>query len=187
MKDYQKKILIYGIPAVVVGIASAIIAALVFGETAFYSICWALAGAALAAVVARVAYHLIQKDNTPEMWQISIYGVVSVAGWVGGILSTTWLWATFALAVMCIGILMATGTRFCKAVARERLRKSLERTLRYKKVGDMLSGELDTKRPLTVIVDSVALTVAEAEKAGYSTEAESGREYIALLLDSKEN
>ena len=187
MKTYQKKLLIYGLPAFFIGIATAIIAALVFGETAFYSVCWGIAGGALAAVIARVIYHLVQGDNTPEMWQITVYGVISVAGWIGGILSTTWLWATFALAIMCVGVLMATGTRFCKAVAKEKMKKSLERTLRYKKVGDRLSGELDTKRPLTLIVDGVALTVAEAEKAEYSTEAESGREYIALLFDREED
>ena len=111
--------------------------------------------------------------------------LLACGGWLGGILSTSWGWTTLWLAVMCIGILMALGTRFCKAVAEARTKNSLENTLRYQFVDDRLGGTPNLDKPLTLIVDGQALTVAEALKAGKTDAARKGRDYIRKITEGK--
>ena len=185
MKTYQKKLLIYGIPAVLCCIIAALIAGLVFHSGVFYSIFWGILFGGIGSTAARLIYHLYLRDYAPEMWQITIYMLLACGGWLGGILSTSWGWTTLWLAVMCIGILMALGTRFCKIVAEVKTRNSLESTLRYQYVDDKLGGSPNLDKPLTVVVDGQALTVEEALKAGKTEAAKKGREYIRKITEGK--
>ena len=185
MKTYQKKLLIYGTPAFLCCIITAFIAGIVFDTGALYAIFWGMLAGGLGAIVSRLAYHLYLKDYAPEMWQITIYMLLACGGWLGGILSSSWGWTTFWLSLMCIGILMALGTRFCRSVAEERTKNSLESTLRFQFVDDRLGGTPNLDKPLTLILDGQALTVEEALKAGKTEEARKGREYIRKITEGK--
>ena len=185
MKTNQKKLLIYGIPAVLCCIIAALVTGLALHEGVLYAIFWGVLFGGSGATVSRLIYHLYLRDYAPEMWQITIYMLLACGGWLGGILSSSWGWTTLWLAVMCIGILMALGTRFCKAVAEVRTRNSLESSLRYKFSEDRLGGTPNLDEPLTLIVDGQALTVEEALKAGKTEEARKGREYIRKITEGK--
>lgn len=185
MKTYQKKLLIYGIPAMLCCIIAVLVVGLAFHTGALYAIFWGILFGGVGATLARLVYHLYLKDYAPEMWQITVYMLLACGGWLGGILSTSWGWTTLWLAVMCVGILMALGTRFCKAVAEARTKNSLERTLRYQLVDDMLGGAPNLDKPLTLILDGQPLTVEEALNAGKTEEARKGREYIRKITEGK--
>ena len=185
MKAYQKKLLIYGIPAVICCIAAALIAGLVFDQGVLYSIFWGIFASGIGATLARLGYHLYLKDYAPEMWQIEIYMLLACGGWLGGMLSASWGWTTFWLSLMCIGIIMALGTRFCRAVAEVKVKNSLEATLRYEYVDDKIGGSPNLDAPLTMIKDGTALTVEEALKAGEIEAAKKGREYIKRITEGK--
>lgn len=186
LQSGQKKLIIYGSAALVCGIIAAVVAAVPFRTGAAYAIFYGGFGAAVGGVLARTAYHIILKDYAPEMWQISIYLLVASAGWLGAVLALSWGWVSLWLSVMCIGILMAVGTRFCKSVAKTRVSASLETTLRYRLSGDKLDGKALVDSPLTVVKDNVALTVAEAENQGFKDAAKKGRDYIKSLLEEGE-
>ncbi len=185
MKIWQKKLLIYGIPGILCCIVAALVAGLVFDTGAMYAVFWGVFFGGLGVTVSRLVYHLVLKDYAPEMWQIEIYMLLSCGGWIGAVLATSWGYVSLWLCVMAIGILMALGTRFCKAVAEAKVRSSLEVTLRYRYIDDKLGGTPDLDHPLTVIKDGQPLTVEEAEKAGEKKAAESGREYIRKITEGK--
>ena len=184
MNVTEKKVLIYGTAALTGFLISSLVAGIIFKETVLYSVFFGLFGAVIAALVARLAYHLSLKDYAPEMWQITIYIALSDAGWLGAVLSTTWGWVSLWLSVMCIGILMALGTRFCKEVSKQRATSSLERTLRYRFVDDVLGSAPNLDAPLC-LVKGTAMTVEEAEKAGEREKAAEGRAYIARITGGK--
>lgn len=184
MTKGSKKLLIYGCCGVSAFIIACLIAGLVFRTGLMYAMFYGLLFAGLAVTLARTVYHLILKDYAPEMWQISIYMIVACIGWLGGILSLTWGWASLSLAVMVGAILMAVGTRFCKEVARAKTTSSLEQTLRYKFVDDILGGAPNNDAPLC-LVNGTPMTVAEAEKAGAVEVAKKGREYIQKILGDR--
>ena len=185
MSVLRKKILIYLLSAIAGFLIAALVSVLAFDESLLYALFFGLFGAAVSGMLARVVYHLSLKDYAPEMWQITIYMLLACGGWLGGILSTSWGWTTLWLSVMCIGILMALGTRFCKAVAEIRTKNSLEKTLRYQYVDDKLGGAPNLDKPLTLIVDGQALTVEEALKAGKTEAAIKGRDYIKKITEEK--
>lgn len=185
MKTYQKKLLIYGLSGILCCIIAALVSGLVFATGVQYAIFWGILFGGIGVTVSRFIYHLYLKDYAPEMWQITIYMLLACGGWLGGILSTSWGWTTLWLSVMCIGILMALGTRFCKAVAEIRTKNSLEKTLRYQYVDDKLGGAPNLDKPLTLIVDGQALTVEEALKAGKTEAAIKGRDYIKKITEEK--
>ena len=185
MKAYQKKLLVYGIPAAVCCITAALVAWLAYGTGLAYALFWGIFAAGIGATVARLVYHLCLRDYAPEMWQIEVYMVLACGGWLGGILSASWGWTTLWLAVMAGAILMALGTRFCKEVAEVRTKNSLERTMRYQLSEDRLGGTPNLDRPLTLVVNGQALTVEEALKAGKTEEAMKGREYIRKIMEGK--
>lgn len=185
MKTYQKKLLIYGLSGILCCIIAALVSGLVFATGALYAIFWGILFSGIGVTVSRLIYHLYLKDYAPEMWQITIYMLLACGGWLGGILSSSWGWTTLWLSVMCIGILMALGTRFCKAVAEIRTKNSLEKTLRYQYVDDKLGGAPNLDKPLTVKVDGQALTVEECLKAGKTEEAKKGRDYIKKITEEK--
>ena len=184
MSVLKKKILIYLLSAFAGFLTTALVSGLAFDEGLLYALFFGFFGAGVAAMLARVAYHLALKDYAPEMWQITIYIALACGGWLGAVLSTTWGWASLWLSVMCIGILMALGTRFCKEVAKQRISSSLERTLRYRFVDDVLDGAPNLDAPLCLIKGS-AMTVEEAEKAGEKDKAAEGRAYINRITGGK--
>lgn len=167
MTMLKKKILIYGVSALFTFIIASLIARLAFSESVIYSLFWGALGAGVAITVARTVYHLALKDYAPEMWQISVYMAVACGGWALGIISTTWGWASLALAIMTGAILMAIGTRFCKEVAVQRTSSSLERTLRYELMDDRLGGTPNLDKPL-ILVAGTPLTIEEARRVGVS-------------------
>lgn len=185
MKTWMKKLLIYGLSGVAGMIVASIVSGLAFHVGVLYALLWGIFGAGIAIVLSRLIYHLVLRDYAPEMWQIEIYMMLACGGWLGAILATTWGWVSLWLAAMCVGILMALGTRFCKAVAEAKVKSSLEVTLRYRFVDDRLGGTPDLDNPLTVVKSGQALTVEEAEKAGEKEAAERGRAYIRKITEGK--
>ena len=163
MKAYQKKLLIYGVSAAFCFITASLLSGVVFSTETAYAFFWGILSGGIGVTVARLVYHLVLKDYAPEMWQITVYMLLSCGGWLGGILATSWGWTTFWLSVMCVGIIMAAGTRFCRRVSETRVQNSLETTLRYRYIDDKLGGTPDLDSPLTVVVNGQALTVEEAE------------------------
>ena len=184
MSVLKKKILIYLSSSFAGFLVAALVAGLAFDESLLYAFFFGIFGAAITGMLARTAYHLALKDYAPEMWQISIYIALSAGGWLGAVLATTWGWVSLWLSVMCIGILMAFGTRFCKEVAKQRTTSSLERTLRYRFVDDVLGGTPNLDAPLC-LVKGTAMTVEEAEKAGAMDKADEGRAYICKITGGK--
>ena len=184
MSVLKKKILVYLLSALAGFMSAAFVAGLIFKESMLYAVFFGVFGAGVSAMIARVIYHLALKDYAPEMWQISIYISLACGGWLGAVLSTTWGWVSLWLSVMCIGVLMALGTRFCKEVARQRTSSSLERTLRYRFVDDVLGGTPNLDAPIC-LVKGTAMTVEEAEKAGAKDKAAEGRMYISKITGGK--
>lgn len=184
MSVLKKKVLIYLLSAISGFIIAALVSGLAFDESLLYAFFFGMFGAAVSGMLARVVYHLSLKDYAPEMWQITIYIALSAGGWLGAVLATTWGWVSLWLSVMCIGLLMAFGTRFCKEVAKQRTSSSLERTLRYRFVDDVLGGTPNLDAPLC-LVKGTAMTVEEAEKAGANDKAEEGRAYIHRITGGK--
>ena len=185
MKSWQKKLLIYGLVAVAGLLVAALISGLGFHTGAVYAVLFGAFGAGISVTLARVIYHLSLKDYAPEMWQITVYMIIACGGWLGAVLATTWGWVSLWLSIMSLGILMALGTRFCRAVAVVKTQNSLERTLRYQYADDKLGGAPNLDKPLTVKVDGQALTVEECLKAGKTEEAKKGRDYIKKIMEGK--
>lgn len=152
-------------------------------EGALYSVFWGLFASVLALIVARVAYHLATKDNSAEMWAVSIYGIVAALGWLIGILSTTLTMATIGIVILMAGAMMALCTRYIGHDG-ARLRESemidaLSATLRYRFMGDVVTGQIDIKRPLIVLDGKTdPPTINEARAAGFTAEAEAAVAYV---------
>ncbi len=181
----KKKLLIYGLSAVVGLLAAALISGLAFDVGVLYSFFFGFFGAGVAVLIARTTYHIVIKDYTPEMFQISIYIALACAGWLGAVLATTWGWVSLWLSVMSIGILMAIGSRFIKSMAVSKKDSPLEKSLRYRFINDTFGGTPDLDKPLTLVVNGTALTIEEADKAGFKKEAEEGRAYIAKFKEGR--
>lgn len=158
--------------------------------TAFNVIAWILFGGFAFTLSARIIFHLAIKDNDGETWQISIYFIVALLGWLIGILSRTALLDTFSLALVISMVLMAVGCRFLKGENKEEeLIDYLTRELRYKFVSDNPEMGLDKARALGA-VDRAGnyLTIQEMEVSGFGASAEGAEKYIkkAFNLDTQE-
>lgn len=182
------KALLYGGLAFV----SAIIAFLIcfFGLQLgwLYSVSWGLFFGGIGAVLTRTIFQLYMKNNTPEMWQISIYSLGVCLGWLGCILCTSYTWMFIWVAVMVGMGIMLVGYRFINDFVSRRFEKAeladtLVETRRYMYIDDDYTKGDDTARPLCS-VNGQALTVAEAEAQGYSAQAQAGREYISKIVKS---
>lgn len=206
MKETKLKLIIYSASALAGAIISFFVSWLAFGETALYAFFFAIFGAGLGVLIARISYHIATGDYAAEMWQVAIYMAIALTGWLGAVLVTTWEWVSLWLCVMSIGILMALGTRFVKKVAEtivavttkteapEKSKRNgkvctddsgetnLENTLRYRFMDDDPNRAPDLDRPLTLAVNRTALTISEAEEQGYTEEAEDGRAYLKEVL-----
>lgn len=156
-------------------------------EGAWYSVFWGAFSALGAFVIARVIYHSVTGDSSAEMWAISIYALIADLGWLIGILSTTYTVAVIGIVIMISGGMMSLGMRFIgkggsKVEDAELLANACE-ILRYRFMGDVIEGVLDTKRPL-VVVEGIAdpLTVNEAIKDGYKDEAADAIAYLKKAI-----
>lgn len=151
----------------------------------FYSLCWAIFAASMAVTIARAVLHIVKKDYSAEMFQVTIYMLLACAGWLGAILADTWGFTTVSLAIMLCAIMMAVGTRFIRGRA---LLLKLKSTLVYKPMGDVIGGEPDTDRPLILKEDGTAVTLAEAEKLGLDKdEIAEGISYLKEIIVNTKN
>ena len=160
-------------------------------EGLFYSSCWGILAAGYAAAATRIGFHLIMKDNSPEMWQVSIYQIIAVTGWLIAVLAESWAITSCGIALIVGFLLMTAGTRFIRykgdwmksATAHDLT--VLEETCRWKFIDDRYSAGEDTERPLCA-VNGKPLTVSEARLQGYVKEAEEGSRYLSgLLMEDK--
>lgn len=178
----KKRLLIYGIVALVSLIGSWLLAYYWGYWTAFYSTLWAVFGMGVAVVGARIVLHALMKDLTPEFWQITIYGAVAVLGWLGFILTTNWTATAISLAFVAIGLVLGVGQRWIKdkaigLVTNSAIDDDLYTTLRYRWVDNEFRGVLDLNTPL--IQDGRdAITIKEAEERGLKIEALEAKAYI---------
>ncbi len=158
-------------------------------QDVWYSVFWGIFGAVAAVLITRIIYHCATGDNEAEMWAVSLYGIAGDLGWLIGILSTTYTVATIGIVITAAGTLMAAGTRFIGRdgikVQKSELLGKLRTELRYRFMGDEITGPLDTKRPLVVIEDvRDPLTINEAIAAGYEKEAEEAIEYLKSVINT---
>lgn len=157
-------------------------------EGLFYSICWGLLAAGYGLAAARIGFHLFLKDNSAEMWQVSIYLILAVTGWLIAILSNSWGMTSFGIAMLAAFVMMGLGTRFIR-YAGDWVREALDKDLsfyienaRWKFLGDSIDAGEDTERALCS-VNGNPLTVAEARKQGYVKEADEGTAYLQACLE----
>ena len=178
-----------------VGVVSVIIAVALF-TAAFkmeivYVISWTLAVVAIALVLTEILYKSIKKELTPVSWQIIIYGILAIAGWIGATLSSTWGWCSASMALFVGALTMMIGTFIMKRGVKEEIQEQdkkeeakkpedLLSTLRYKFIDDDMSKAFNLDEPIC-LVDGKALTVEEAEKAGAKDVALKGKQYIENL------
>ena len=192
MKDFLKKIpkraWIYAGAVIAAFLAVALPLALTGTQNALYSVFWGILGGAAALIIARTAYHCATGDNTADMWAVSIYGLAADLGWLIGILSTTWAVAIIGIVVMIVGVMMSLCMRYgdkdgTKA-KREEIFTKMKNTLRYRFMGDDISGMLDTKRWLVDIENAKEpMTINEAIANGYTEEAKAAEAYLNSVLD----
>ena len=162
------------------------------GEGWFYSVCWGLLASGYGFIVARVGFHLYLKDNSAEMWQVTIYWAFAVTGWLIAILSNSWTMTSIGIANLVGFLMMSLGTRFIK-YAGDWIKAAVDKDLefyvensRWKFIGDDIDSGEDTDRALCS-VNGNPLTIAEAKKQGYVKEAEEGIAYLQECLERRSN
>ena len=214
LPNIKLKAVVYGVSGFVAAATAGSLAYFLFNERLFYSFCWALLIGATAVVIARTVLHIVFKDESQEMYAISIYCMVSLGAFAGLIFTTSWLWVSILGATMVGFALMALGIRFMDPVAEEstaapavpekkkdkkekkaepeKQKKDetdvafLRRTLRFRLVDDKLGNPADPTKPLCK-VGADALTVDEAFAQGVGFVAVEGAAYIDKLLEIQED
>ncbi len=186
--DLKLKSIIYGSSALGVMLIAWLLIFFLGKTGVLYSIFWSVLAGGLAAIVARIVFHLVKKDNTPVMWATSLYLLFACIGWLIAVISTTWFWASIGLAISVIGTIMAVGFRYFRNTENselfDKLLDELEQSLRYELVDGKIGGTEDLKKPL-ILKDGNALTVAEARSMGLTELADSAIKYIKKII--KEN
>ena len=170
---------------------------LFYGEAGlFYSVCFGVLAGATGLVIARMVMQcLIDGNNDPKTWQINIYAMVAVCGWIGAILAETWGWTSFFLCMVACGLLLCFGTRFLKDEDGNGIPDIFERKkvtpqylydhMLFELKEDRLGNAADQMRPICLI-GGKAYTVSEALEAGHTEAAEHGIEYIDGLFKAEE-
>ena len=188
LKKIPKRAWIYAGTAFAAFLAVMLPLALTGTQSVLYSIFWGILGGAAVLIITRTIYHCATGDNTAEMWAISIYALAADLGWLIGILSCTWAVAIIGIVVMIVGLMMSLCMRYgdkdgTKA-KREEIYSKMKNTLRYRFMGDDISGMLDTKRWLVEIeAAKEPMTINEAITNGYTEEAKAAEEYLNSVLD----
>lgn len=181
-RDIQMKWILYGGTALVGSIIGALFASLAGGQDWFYSAMWAIWAGMVAAITARVIYHIVINDNSAETWAISIYALVASFGWLGAIFSATVGTDVLTFAVVIGAAMMAFGTRFINApLSREAQMDWLKANARYKYIDDNPMMGDDEERPLCMVSEGVSFTANEAASAGYGELAAKAQEYLAQV------
>lgn len=181
-RDIQMKWILYGGTALVGSIIGALFASLAGGQDWFYSAMWAIWAGMVAAIAARVIYHIVINDNSAETWAISIYALVASFGWLGAIFSSTVGTDVLTFAVVIGAAMMGFGTRFINApLSREAQMDWLKANARYKYIDDNPMMGDDEERPLCMVSEGVSFTANEAASAGYGELAAKAQEYLAQV------
>lgn len=178
----KKRLLIYGITAGVSLVGSWLMAYYWGMWTVLYSTLWSIFAMGVATIAARTVCHVLMDDLTPEFWQVTIYASVAVIGWLGWILTSSWLMASISLAFAIGGIVLSVGHRWLKdknqgLVTKEVIDDDLYSTLRYRWVNNEFRGVLDLNIPL-ILDGREAITIKEAEERGMRVEANEAKAYI---------
>lgn len=177
----KKRLLIYGIAALVCAICGYFLAYYWGMWTVVYSLLWAIFAMGVAVIGARIVCHALMKDLTPEFWQITIYIAVSVIGWLGMILTKSWGMTSGSIAFVVAGLVLAVGQRWLKnnigLVTKSAIDDDLYSTLRYRWVDNVFRGVLDLDSPL-ILDGREAITIKEAEDRGMKAEATEAKAYI---------
>lgn len=200
-EETRKKIIVYGVAALVGFCISGLVSYIVFFETLLYSFFFGLFGAGVAAVIARTVYHLaVLKDTTPRMWGVSVDFLISCGGWLFAVLSTTILGSSIGLAITALGLIMAYGNRFVGAVKEiagavkdekeikavgvdyTELKTELLKTMKYAFINDNPDLGEDKSRPLCMI-NGVAYTPVEAYAMGKGAAAAEAQQYVNMIVE----
>ena len=200
----MSKYLIYAIAAAAAALVTGVTLILLhFPAVMIFS--WALSAAIISSLIAHVVVNTIKQEMDPVKWQITIYGVGIVAGWITAILSASWGLFSFGLALMAGCGMMMLGTfvlmkkgehtedkaedddalEDVPAYDEESVTETANRLineLRYEYVDDMIGGALNSDKPLC-LVDGNPLTVAEAIERGLDDVADKGMAYIEKLME----
>lgn len=142
------KSLFYAGVAVLGALVGVLFSALLAHQCAAYVFAWAIFGAGISVLVARIVYHIVNGDNAPIVWQITIYGAIALAGFTAGIFSNTPTMDFISIAVAVAGLVMALGVRFVTVPKkREQMYKYLIKNLSYKFIDDNPLLGVDTDKP----------------------------------------
>ena len=181
------KVWLYAAAFVALFVAVALPLKLTGTETIWYSLFWGVFAGVAGLIAVRTIYHAAKDDNSAEMWAVSIYALIADLGWLLGILSVTYVEAIIGIVIMMAFTMMALGTRYLGKDGWKKRQMDakdlLFKTLRYRLMGDVIGGAIDTNRLLVDVTDgSDPMTINEAKAAGYKAEAMEAEEYIKEVL-----
>lgn len=179
-KITKNKLITYACAAGGGALLCGLLSGLVFNYLPGYIVLWSVFGASLGICLARVFLHIYFKDNSAEMWQVTIYHFIASGAIVGIIYAETWgLVSLFAAILVGMGI-MAVASRFIRYYGGTLLIYHIEREMRYFPIGDNPHEVEDENRPL-IPYGEEKLTIAEAEARGFQKEADEAREYLYMI------
>ena len=211
--DWKLTTIVYSASVAVAMIAAGLVAGLAFHETPGYSVCWAFLFGGVALIIARIVLHEVKHVADAEDYAVDVYLALACGGWLGLILTDTWLGVSVFGALLVGAALMALGVRFLDPVAEGdvtvpapvaeketvfhvRGKKAdkhkdneseldfLKRTLRFRFVDDNMDNPPATDQPICE-VDGEPLTCDEADARGFGAKAGEGIEYCKMVLAKK--
>ena len=142
------KSLFYAGVAVLGAVIGVLFSALLAHQSVAYVTAWAIFGAGLAVLLARVIYHIVNGDNAPIVWQITIYGTIALGGFTAGIFSRTPSMDFISIAVAVGGLAMALGVRFITLPKkRQVMYHFLTKNLSYRFIDDNPLLGIDKDKP----------------------------------------
>lgn len=181
MKKLTKdKMLVYILSSVGTGLLFGLLSGLVFDYLIGYVILWSAFGLVLGSCVGRTVLHIHYKDNSPEMWQITIYHFLVAVGIIGLIYTDSNTGVSLFLALIVGATLMAVGTRFIKYFGGTLILYKIENELRYYPTDNDPKKEEDKSRPI-IAHNGEALTIAEAKEKGLDEAVAVAREQLIMI------
>ena len=142
------KSLFYAGVAVLGAVIGVLFSALLAHQSVAYVTAWAVFGAGLSVLLARVIYHIVNGDNAPIVWQITIYGTIALGGFTAGIFSKTPAMDFISIAVAVGGLAMALGVRFITLPKkRQVMYHFLTKNLSYRFIDDNPLLGIDKDKP----------------------------------------
>ncbi len=180
-KITKNKIVTYACSAGGVALLCGLLSGLVFHYLPGYIVLWSVFGASLGTCLARVFLHIYFKDNSAEMWQVTIYHFIASGALVGIIYADTWGFVSLFAAILVGMGLMAAASRFVRYHGGTLLIYHIEREMHYFPIGDNPNEVEDENRPL-IPYGEEKLTIAEAEARGFQKEADEARELLYMIF-----